>query len=198
MVTILDTTDREGEEEVELTEEQVEEIIEVIEEAEVEEVVEILEEVVVEEVTEEQVEIVQAVVDKVVEEVEDLTVEEQEVVAEVLGFTEVEDVEIVAEAIESDEVVAEAVAIFVEKAVENKDIEDYTLADVVVEVKVDEFLDNPIGAIVEIDLTDFNVSELGQDMTNDQREKSKEVVVPVIIASQIIASASVIPVRRVR
>ena len=194
VVTILDTTDREGEE-VELTEEQVEEIIEVIEEAEVEEVVEILEEVVVEEVTEEQVEIVQAVVDKVVEEVEDLTVEEQEVVAEVLGFTEVEDVEIVAEAIESDEVVAEAVAIFVEKAVENKDIEDYTLADVVVEVKVDEFLDNPIGAIVEIDLTDFNVSELGQDMTNDQREKSKEVVVPVIIASQIIASASVIPVR---
>ena len=33
-------------------------------------------------------------------------------------------------------------------------------------------------------------------MTNDQREKSKEVVVPVIIASQIIASTSVIPVRR--
>ena len=115
-----------------------------------------------------------------------------------LGFTEVEDVEIIAEAVESDEVVAEAVAVFVEKAVENKDVEDYTLADVVVEVKVDEFLDNPIGAIVEIDLTDFNVSELGQDMTNDQREKSKEVVVPVIIASQIIASASVIPVRRVR
>ena len=67
-----------------------------------------------------------------------------------------------------------------------------------VEVKVDEFLDNPINAIVDIDLTDFKVSEIGQDMTNDQREKSKEVVVPVIIASQIIASASVIPIRRVR
>jgi hypothetical protein len=197
VVTILDTTDREGEE-VELTEEQVEEIIEVIEEAEVEKVVEILEEVVIEEVTEEQVEIVQAVVDKVVEEVEDLSVEEQEVVAEVLGFTEVEDVEIIAEAVESDEVVAEAVAIFVEKAVENKDVEDYTLADAVTEVKVSQFLDNPINAIVDIDLTDFKVSELGQDMTNDQREKSKEVVVPVIIASQIIASASVIPVRRIK
>ena len=195
---IFDTGNREGEEVTELTEEQVEEVIEVIETLETEEVVEILEVVVVEEVTEQQVEIVQTVVDKVVEEVENLTVEEQEVVAEVLGFTEVEDVEIIAEAVETDEVVAEAVAIFVEKAVENKDVEDYTLADVVVEVKVDEFLDNPLDVIVDIDLSNIKVTEIGKDMTQDQRQKSKEVVVPVIIASQIISSASVIPIRRVR
>ena len=34
-----------------------------------------------------------------------------------------------------------------------------------------------------------NVSEIGNDMTNDQKEKAQEVVVPVIIASQIIAQA---------
>ena len=35
----------------------------------------------------------------------------------------------------------------------------------------------------------MDLGELGSDMTNDQKEKAQEVVVPVIIASQIIAQA---------
>jgi hypothetical protein len=35
-------------------------------------------------------------------------------------------------------------------------------------------------------------------MTSDQKEKAQEVVVPVIIASQIVASSQIIPVRRLR
>ena len=147
--------------------------------------------------------VVKAVVKEVtkVETVANLSEEQKTEVGQVLGFTEEEassDLTIIAEQAVKDENTAKALDEFVERSIENKDVEDYTLADVVTEVKVDEFLDNPISAIVDVDLTDFNVSELGQDMTNDQREKSKEVVVPVIIASQIIASASVIPIRRIR
>ena len=35
-----------------------------------------------------------------------------------------------------------------------------------------------------------NFSELGSDMTDDQREKAQEVIVPVIIASQIVGAAT--------
>ena len=42
---------------------------------------------------------------------------------------------------------------------------------------------------MDIDLTNIKLSELGNDMTSDQKEKAQEVVVPVIIASQIIAQA---------
>jgi len=34
-------------------------------------------------------------------------------------------------------------------------------------------------------------------MTNDQKEKAQEVVIPVIIASQIIASVTAVPIRRI-
>ena len=64
-----------------------------------------------------------------------------------------------------------------------------TLADVVTEVQVEAFIADPIGAIIDIDLTNIKLSELGNDMTQDQKEKAQEVVVPVIIASQIIAQA---------
>lgn len=42
----------------------------------------------------------------------------------------------------------------------------------------------------------MTISNIGTDMTNDQKEKAQEVVVPVIIASQIIAQAGALMTRR--
>ena len=168
---------------------EVEEIVEdiVVEEATTEEVVEVLEEVNdvgvqnLEKATEEVQEIVQAVVEEAIENVEELTEEQVEVVAEVLQV-EAEDVAIVAEAIKSDEVVAEAVEEYVERAVENADVEDYTLADVVTEVQYEAFLENPIEVLVDFDnITEINLTNISDDMTQDQKEKAQEVVVPVIL-----------------
>jgi len=49
------------------------------------------------------------------------------------------------------------------------------------------FLADPLGAVFEVDVTELlsNFSELGMDMTDDQREKAQEVIIPVVIASQI-------------
>ena len=103
-----------------------------------------------------------------------------EVVAEVLQV-ETEDVEIIAEAVKEDEIVAEAVEEYVERAVENKDVENYTLADVVTEVQFEEFIENPIETLTDINIQEINISDIGSDMTNDQKEKAQEVVVPVIL-----------------
>jgi hypothetical protein len=183
------------EEPVELTEEEiavevaeVEEVIEtiVVEEATTEEVIEVLEEVNdvgvqnLEDVSEEVQEVVQEIVEEAIDNVEELTEEQVEVVAEVLQV-ETEDVEIIAEAVKSDEAVAEAVEEYVERAVENADVEDYTLADVVTEVQFENFIENPIETLVDIDLKEINLSDLSGDMTSDQKEKAQEVVVPVIL-----------------
>ena len=80
-----------------------------------------------------------------------------------------------------DEVVAEAVEEYVERAVENADVENYTLADVVTEVQFETFLENPIETFVDIDVTEINITTIGNDMTQDQKEKAQEVVVPVIL-----------------
>ena len=168
---------------------EIEEVIEdiVIEEVTTEEVVEVLEEVNdigvqnLSEATEEVQEIVQAVVEEAIEEIEELTEEQVEVVAEILQV-EAEDVEIIAEAIKDDEIVAEAVEEYVERAVENKDVENYTLADVVTEVQYEEFLENPIEVFVDFeDISEITIDNIGDDMTTDQREKAQEVVVPVIL-----------------
>jgi hypothetical protein len=167
---------------------EVEEVIEdiVIEEVTTEEVVEVLEEVNdigvqnLSEATQETQEIVQAVVEEAIEEIEDLTEEQVEVVAEVLQV-EAEDVEIIAEAVKEDESVATAVEEYVERAVENKDVENYTLADVVTEVQFEEFIENPIETLTDINIQEINISDIGSDMTNDQKEKAQEVVVPVIL-----------------
>jgi hypothetical protein len=175
-----------------LSEEEIEEVVEeFVEQLETEEVIEILEEVVVEEITEEEVVVVQAVVEEAIDNVEELTEEQVEVVAEVLQV-ETEDVEIIAEAVKEDEVVAEAVEVFVQKAVENKDVEDYTLADVVTEIQFDNFIENPIEVLV--DFEDIDLSTIGQDMTSDQKEKAQEVVVPVILTR--IASMAAFVFRR--
>ena len=63
----------------------------------------------------------------------------------------------------------------------------FTLADAVTEVQTEAFLADPLGAIFSVDVTELlsNFSELGMDMTDDQREKAQEVIIPVIIVSQI-------------
>ena len=179
--------------------EKVEEAVEVfVESLEPETKVEIIEDVVevgVEELTEEQVTVVAEVVESAIDDVEELTDEQVETVAEVLGLEESDDVAVIAEAVKSDEAVAEAVDVFVERAVENAEVEDYNLSDVVVEVQVEEFLENP-AVIFQVDFEEIDLTSLGDDLTNQQKEKAQEVVVPVIIASQII-SASVVPFRRI-
>ena len=185
--------------EEDLSEEEVAEVIEeYVEELETEEVIEVLEEVNdvgvqnLEDVSEEVQEVIQAVVEEAIEDVEELTQEQVEVVADVLQV-ETEDVAIVAEAIKSDEVVAEAVEEYVERAVENADVEDYTLADVVTEKTYEAFLENPIEVFVDLDnITEIKLSTIGNDMTQDQREKAQEVVVPVILTRIVSIAAFVI------
>ena len=173
--------------EEDLTDEEIEEAIEVyVQELDTEEVVEVLEEVNdigvqnLEQATEEVQEIVQAVVEEAIEEIEELTEEQVEVVAEVLQV-QTEDVEIIAEAVKEDEVVAEAVEEYVERAVQNADVENYTLADVVTEVQYENFLENPIETFVDLDFEGITIDNIGDDMTSDQKEKAQEVVVPVIL-----------------
>jgi len=51
-------------------------------------------------------------------------------------------------------------------------------------------LADPIGALTDIDFGALlNFSELGSDMTDDQREKAQEVIIPVVIAANIVAAA---------
>ena len=96
---------------------------------------------------------------------------------------------IIAEVAEKDENVAEAVDEYVERAVENADVENYTLADTVTEVQVEAFIENPIGELVNVNIREMELGSIGSDMTSDQKEKAQEVVVPIIIASQIVSQA---------
>lgn len=201
-IIVLDIPEISEEELEELSEEELieyeeakeEAIEEYVEELETEEVVEILEEVNdvgvenLESASQEVIEVVAKVVEEVIQiaSEEVLTDEQAEVVGEVLGFDEEtakEDVEIIAEAVKEDEVVAEAVEVFVERAVENADSTalPYTLADVVVEIQFEEFVADPIGAIIDIDLQDIKISEIGADLTTDQKEKAQEVIVPTLL-----------------
>ena len=194
-----------SEEELEAYEEELEEVIEeFVEELETEELVVVVEqiaEVGVENLAvadEQTIKVVQAVVAEVVdtETVEELSEEEVEAVAEVLGFEEEEDVAIIAEVAAKDENVAEAVSEYVERAVDNADTENYTLADVVTEVQVEVFLENPVGTLLDVNIGEMDLGSIGSDMTSDQKEKAQEVVVPIIIASQIVAQAGALITRR--
>jgi predicted nucleic acid-binding protein len=204
VIDIPEVTEKEleefTEEELEEYEDAKEEAIEVyVQELDTEEVVEVLEEVNdigvqnLEQATEEVQEVVQAVVEEAIDDIEILTEEQVEVVAEVLQV-QTEDVEIIAEAIQEDEVVAEAVEEYVERAVENADVENYTLADVVTEVQFETFLENQIETFVDVDFTEISIENIGDDMTNDQKEKAQEVVVPVILTR--IASMAAFMFRR--
>ena len=116
-----------------------------------------------------------------------LTVEAKAEIASDLGISPAE-VAKVAEAMKADPAVAEAFVEFTERAGDAGEAPmPFTLADAVTEVQTEAFLEDPLGAVFEVDVAELlsNFSELGMDMTDDQREKAQEVIVPVIIVSQI-------------
>jgi hypothetical protein len=94
----------------------------------------------------------------------------------------------IAEQMKSNPALAEAFVEFADRAGDAGETPmPFTLADAVTEVQTEAFLADPLGALFEVDVTELlsNFSELGMDMTDDQREKAQEVIVPVVIASQI-------------
>jgi hypothetical protein len=116
-----------------------------------------------------------------------LTQEAKAEVAADLGITPAE-VAKVAEAMKSNPAVAAAFVEFAERAGDAGDTPmPFTLADATTEVQTEAFLADPLGAVFAVDPVELlsNFSELGMDMTDDQREKAQEVIVPVVIASQI-------------
>ena len=116
-----------------------------------------------------------------------LTQEAKEEVAADLGISTAE-VAQVAEIMKSEPAVAAAFVEFAERAGDAGEAPmPFTLADAVTEVQTEAFLADPLGAVFEVDPVELlsNFSELGMDMTDDQREKAQEVIVPVIIVSQI-------------
>jgi hypothetical protein len=119
-----------------------------------------------------------------------LTREAKAEVAENLGIKS-SDVAAIAEAMKSNPELATAFVEFESRAAEAGDANmPYTLADATTEVQTEAFLADPIGAFTDIDFEKIlSPSEWGKDMTDDQREKAQEVVIPVIIASNIIAAA---------
>jgi hypothetical protein len=116
-----------------------------------------------------------------------LTQEAKAEVAEELGIAPSE-VAKIAEIMKSEPAVAAAFVEFAERAGDAGETPmPFTLADAVTEVQTEAFLADPIGAVLEVDVAELlsNFSELGSDMTDDQREKAQEVIIPVIIVSQI-------------
>jgi hypothetical protein len=119
-----------------------------------------------------------------------LTQEAKEEVAEDLGIKSNE-VAIIAEAMKDNPELATAFVEFEARSLEaGETTMPYTLADATTEVQTEAFLADPLGALTNIDFEKvFNPSEWGKDMTDDQREKAQEVIVPVIIAGNIVAAA---------
>jgi hypothetical protein len=116
-----------------------------------------------------------------------LTQEAKVEVAEDLGIKPSEVAQI-AEQMKSNPELASAFVEFAERAGDAGETPmPFTLADAVTEVQTEAFLEDPLGAVFNVDVTELlsNFSELGMDMTDDQREKAQEVIIPVIIVSQI-------------
>jgi hypothetical protein len=116
-----------------------------------------------------------------------LTQEAKAEVANDLGIKPSEVAQI-AEQMKSNPALAEAFVEFTDRAeTAGETPMPFTLADAVTEVQTEAFLADPLGAVFEVDVTELlsNFSELGMDMTDDQREKAQEVIIPVIIVSQI-------------
>jgi len=119
-----------------------------------------------------------------------LTQEAKAEVASDLGI-KASEVAQIAEQMKSNPALAEAFVEFTDRAGDAGETPmPFTLADAVTEVQTEAFLSDPLGAVFEVDVTELlsNFSELGMDMTDDQREKAQEVIIPVVIASQIAAS----------
>lgn len=124
-----------------------------------------------------------------------LTEEAKAEVAKNLGVKSNE-VEILAKSAKDNPAVAIAIATFADKAEQNADAPmPYTVADAITEAQADQFLSDPLGTLTNIDFDKvFSPSEWGKDMTDDQREKVQEVVVPVILVGNIVSS--VMSIRR--
>jgi hypothetical protein len=127
-----------------------------------------------------------------------LTQEAKQEVAEDLGI-KASEVAVVAEAMKNNPELATAFVEFKERqaSAENATM-PYTLADALTEVQTEAFLADPLGTVLDIDLEKvLDPSQWGKDMTDDQREKAQEVVIPVILVSNIVASvASALSTRR--
>jgi hypothetical protein len=121
-----------------------------------------------------------------------LTPEQRAKVAGTLGIKSNEIIK-VAELAKSNPSVAEALQQFGDRANANLSAPmPYTLADATTEVQAEKFLSDPLSIFTNIDLTKLlSPSEWGKDMTDDQREKTQEVVIPVIIASNLVAAAMI-------
>ena len=116
-----------------------------------------------------------------------LTQEAKQEVAEDLGI-KASEVAQIAEQMKSNPELASAFVEFGDRAESAGETPmPFTLADAVTEVQTEAFLADPLGAVFAVDVTELlsNFSELGMDMTDDQREKAQEVIIPVIIVSQI-------------
>ena len=116
-----------------------------------------------------------------------LTQEAKAEVASDLGI-KASEVAQIAEQMKSNPALASAFVEFSERAGDAGETPmPFTLADAVTEVQTEAFLEDPLGAVFNVDVTELlsNFSELGMDMTDDQREKAQEVIIPVIIVSQI-------------
>lgn len=103
----------------------------------------------------------------------------------------------IADQMKSNPALAEAFVEFADRAGDAGDTPmPFTLADAVTEVQTEAFLADPLGALFEVDVAELlsNFSELGMDMTDDQREKAQEVIIPVVIVSQI--ASTIIGMRR--
>ena len=103
----------------------------------------------------------------------------------------------IAEQMKDNPALASAFVEFSERAGEAGDAPmPFTLADAVTEVQTEAFLADPLGALFDVDPLELlsNFSELGMDMTDDQREKAQEVIIPVVIVSQI--ASTLIGMRR--
>ena len=125
-----------------------------------------------------------------------LTPEQAAVVSKSLGVS-VKELAVVAELAKSNPEVATALEEFGDRANANLDAPmPYTLADATTEVQTEAFLADPLGAVFDIDPLELlsNFSELGMDLTDDQREKAPEVIIPVVIVSQI--ASTLIGMRR--
>ena len=119
-----------------------------------------------------------------------LTPEQKQAVAQGLGI-KAEELTKVAALAASEPSIAKALEQFGDRIKENANAPmPYTLADATTEVATEAFLSDPIGAIADIDFEKLlSPSEWGKDMTDDQREKAQEVIVPVVIAANIVAAA---------
>jgi len=123
----------------------------------------------------------------------------QEAKAEIAGDLGISAGEVskIADQMKSNPELASAFVEFSDRAAEAGDTSmPFTLADAVTEVQTEAFLEDPLGAVLSVDVTELlsNFSELGMDMTDDQREKAQEVIIPVVIVSQI--ASTLIGMRR--